>query len=153
MICKLHGAGAIGDLEIFAYDDCQLRIYNNGVYTTCDNWKTIDAALGKFWYKDLNNNGQLTETYGIIAKKVIGEQILGENFQISNRSGSMQFTGKKTVCSIDSTIETTIFCVDGTIEVTIFCVNSAFEIPSSGVQYSFRINREFSTVGSDLICM
>ncbi len=74
------------------YDDCQLRIYNNGVYTTCDNWKTIDAALGKFWYKDLNNNGQLTETYGIIAKKVIGEQILGENFQISNRSGSMQFT-------------------------------------------------------------
>ncbi|NBH15172.1 tail fiber domain-containing protein [Lachnospiraceae bacterium] len=76
------------------YDDCQLRIYNNGLYTTCNNWKTIDAALGKFWYKDINNNGQLTETYGIIAKKVIGEQILGENFQISNRSGSMKFTDK-----------------------------------------------------------
>lgn len=74
------------------YDDCQLRIINNGIYTTHDNWDTMDAALGKFWYKDPNKNWQPTETYGIIAHKLVGEQVLGEDLRICNRSGTMEFS-------------------------------------------------------------
>ena len=74
------------------YDDCQLRILGNGIYTTHDNWNTTDAAFGKFWYKDPNNNWAPTETYGVIARKLVGEQILGEDLQISNTSGTMRFS-------------------------------------------------------------
>lgn len=74
------------------YDDCQLRIINNGIYTTHDNWDTMDAALGKFWYKDPDNHWQPKETYGVIAHKLVGEQILGEDLRICNRSGTMEFS-------------------------------------------------------------
>lgn len=73
------------------YEDCQLRILNNGIYTTHDNWKTIDTALGKFQYKDPFHNLQPTEVYGIIARKLVGEQILGEDLKFTNSSGTMQF--------------------------------------------------------------
>lgn len=73
------------------YEDCQLRILNNGIYTTHDNWKTIDTALGKFQYKDPFHNLQPTEVYGIIARKLVGEQILGEDLKFINSSGTMQF--------------------------------------------------------------
>lgn len=73
------------------YEDCQLRILNNGIYTTHDNWNTIDTALGKFQYKDPFHNLQPTEVYGIIARKLVGEQILGEDLKFTNSSGTMQF--------------------------------------------------------------
>lgn len=73
------------------YEDCQLRILNNGIYTTHDNWNTIDIALGKFQYKDPFHNLQPTEVYGIIARKLVGEQVLGEDLKFTNSSGTMQF--------------------------------------------------------------
>ncbi len=73
------------------YDDCQLKIFNNGLYTTHDNWKSLDAAVGKFLWKNPNNGWKEEETYGIIAKKLVGEQILGKDVRIINCSGSLQF--------------------------------------------------------------
>lgn len=75
------------------YDPCQLKIFNNGLYTTHDNWKTLDAAVGKFMWKNPDKNWQEEETYGIIARKIVGEQILGEDFKIVNETGSMTFDG------------------------------------------------------------
>lgn len=73
------------------YDDCQLKIFNNGLYTTHDNWKSLDAAVGKFMWKNPNNGWKEEETYGIIAKKLVGEQILGQDVRIINSSGNMCF--------------------------------------------------------------
>lgn len=73
------------------YDDCQLKIFNNGLYTTHDNWKSLDAAVGKFLWKNPNNGWKEEETYGIIAKKLVGEQILGKDVRIINSSGNMRF--------------------------------------------------------------
>ena len=92
------------------YDDCQLRIFHNGIYTTSDNWKTMDAALGKFWYQDPMNNWQPTENYGVIARKLVGRQILGEDLQIFNRSGSMEFTDQG--LSISNGVNTILFQPD-----------------------------------------
>lgn len=73
------------------YDDCQLKIFNNGLYTTHDNWKSLDAAVGKFLWKNPNNGWKEEETYGIIAKKLVGEQILGQDVQICNTDGTLNF--------------------------------------------------------------
>lgn len=73
------------------YDDCQMKIFNNGLYTTHDNWKSLDAAVGKFMWKNPNNGWKEEETYGIIAKKLVGEQILGQDVRIINSSGNMCF--------------------------------------------------------------
>lgn len=73
------------------YDDCQIKIFNNGLYTTHNNWESLDAAVGKFIWRNPDNNWEEEETYGIIAKKLVGEQILGKDVQITNEAGTMRF--------------------------------------------------------------
>ncbi len=120
-----------------SYDDCQLRIINNGIYTTHDNWKTIDAAFGKFQYKNPDNNWETTETYGIIAHKLVGEQILGEDLRISNSSGSMQFHDQGLVVSngiSTITISPNVSDSPSTSE-KLFCISSKKQ-NSDGTPYS-----------------
>ena len=64
------------------FDNEQLRIINNMIVFTDDNWATARAALGKITY-----NGQTS--YGLIADTIIGSLILGENLQIQNSGGSV----------------------------------------------------------------
>lgn len=74
------------------YDACQLKIFNNGLYTTSNGWKTIDAGIGKICYIDPENGTQVND-YGIIARKIIGTQILGEELKIISGNGSVKITG------------------------------------------------------------
>ena len=76
-----------------SFDDCQIKFFNNGLFTTHDNWKSIDAGVGKFIWKNPDNNWKPEETYGIIARKICGEVILGEEAMFTNSTGSMSFTG------------------------------------------------------------
>lgn len=69
------------------YDPHQLKILHSGLYTTSDNWKTTDAGIGKFTYKDINGN--TIEDYGIIAKTVVGNLIIGKNLQIFSEDKSV----------------------------------------------------------------
>lgn len=73
------------------YDDCQLKIFNNGVYVTDDNWKSIKTGIGKFKYLDPNNNFAETEGYGVIAEHLVSDIVLTKELGIYNSSGSMCF--------------------------------------------------------------
>lgn len=73
------------------YDPCQIKILNNGLYTTHDDWETIDAGVGKFMWKNPDKDWAEEETYGIIARKIVGEQLLGEDLRITNATGSLTF--------------------------------------------------------------
>lgn len=65
------------------YSPFQLKIVNNGLYTTHNAWETIDVGVGRISYYDpiLKEN---VEDYGIIAKTIVGHLILGENLVIAN---------------------------------------------------------------------
>lgn len=73
------------------YDDCQMKIFNNGVYVTDDNWKSIKTGIGKFKYLDPNNNFAETEGYGVIAEHLVSDIVLTKELGIYNSSGSMCF--------------------------------------------------------------
>lgn len=87
-----HGILAMSYDDITdSYDNCQLKVLNNGLYTTCDNWETINTGIGKISYIDPETKKQVDD-YGIIAKTVVGKLFLGENLGIYNSSGSLKFT-------------------------------------------------------------
>ena len=93
MIVDEHG------LWMRMYDDitctfspCQAKLQNNGLYLTKDNWKTLEVGVGEFVYVDPATKEEIQE-YGIIAKKIIGKQILGEDrFGIYNANNTMEFS-------------------------------------------------------------
>jgi hypothetical protein len=73
------------------YDKGQLKIFNNGLYTTSDNWESIDAGIGAISYIDPETRNQVDD-FGVIAKTVIGKLILGEKLGIYNGDASLKFT-------------------------------------------------------------
>ena len=65
----------------------QFKLVNNGMYFTKDGWQSIETGIGKFTYRDINGN--LVEDYGIIAKTVVGNLIIGKELQIYNEDKSI----------------------------------------------------------------
>lgn len=64
----------------------QIRIVNNTVLFTDDNWATARTALGKVVYSE---NGINKEAYGLIADVLVGNLILGRSMKISNASNNI----------------------------------------------------------------
>lgn len=75
-----------------SYNPCWAKLQNNGLYLTKNNGKTIEVGVGEFVYVDPVTKEEVRE-YGIIAKKIIGKQILGEDsFGIYNANNTMEFS-------------------------------------------------------------
>ena len=74
-----------------SYSDCQLKILTNGMYLTTDNWLTIRAAIGKFYYYDPFDEMTLKEGYGINGETIVGRLILGQELGIYNAEANMAF--------------------------------------------------------------
>ena len=73
-----------------AYEDQQMKLINSSLVYTNDNWQTCGAAVGSFEF--YNPKTKQTETgYGVIAKQLIGNVLLGENIGIYNKTGTMEF--------------------------------------------------------------
>lgn len=70
------------------YDNRQLKIINRGVYLTDDAWKTARAGIGNFTYFD-PEDGEIKESYGVIANTLIGNLILSEKVGIYNTKNSI----------------------------------------------------------------
>lgn len=68
----------------------QMRIINKTITFTTDNWKTVRTAIGEYHYID-TKTGKVVETYGVNAETLIGKLILGEQIELTNKSGSMVF--------------------------------------------------------------
>lgn len=71
------------------YSAEQTKIINHGFYYTNDGWKTVKTGLGKYIYYD-PETGTYKEDYGIIAHKIVGNIILGNELGIYNTSGSVK---------------------------------------------------------------
>ena len=67
------------------YDDCYLRIINNGMYLFTDGGKTLKTAVGKFWYND-------KIVYGINAEVLVGNLLAGNQLLIGDSEGNVQIT-------------------------------------------------------------
>lgn len=73
-----------------AYEDQQMKLINSSLVYTNDNWQTCGAAVGSFEF--YNPKTKQTEMgYGVIAKQLIGNVLLGENIGIYNKTGTMEF--------------------------------------------------------------
>ena len=73
------------------YDERQIKIINRGLYATKDNWRTSSAAIGDFIFWNPKTQ-QMEEDYGVIAKTLVGNLILGEEIGIYTVNGTMSFT-------------------------------------------------------------
>ncbi len=66
------------------FDDEQIRIINNTLLFTDDNWETASLALGKIRYGE---NGETA--YGLAADVLIGNLLFGSKMKIANQNGNI----------------------------------------------------------------
>lgn len=71
-----------------SYLDTQLKIINQGLYITDDNWKTTRTGIGKFIYLD-PKDGVYKDGYGVIADTICSNLILSEEVGIYNADSSI----------------------------------------------------------------
>ena len=71
-----------------SYLDTQLKIINQGLYITDDNWKTTRTGIGKFIYLD-PKDGVYKDGYGVIADTICSNLILSEEVGIYNPDSSI----------------------------------------------------------------
>ena len=99
------------------YNDKQVKIINNGLYFTDDNWETAKTGIGEFIYYN-PETGEYETGYGVIAETVVGDIILGNNLGIYSVNGSMKMDENGMV--VTTTEGTTPFVIqrdnqDGTV--------------------------------------
>lgn len=70
-----------------SYEGEQIRIINNLLCFTDDNWKHTKTAIGKIFYYDAEK-GEYVYDYGIHAPVLVGNLILSEKMRIVNQSGT-----------------------------------------------------------------
>lgn len=75
-------------VESDAFEKEQMRLLNNTLIFTDDEWETAKTALGKVYYTD--DNGRLATAYGLIAETIIGSLIMGEKLQIKNKNSTVE---------------------------------------------------------------
>lgn len=97
------------------FEDEQVRLINNLLIFTDDNWQTAKTALGKVYYMDEDGN-QIT-SYGLVAETIIGSLIMGERLKIMNSQSTVELGAEG--ISIKQADGTVVFAAkpDGTISV------------------------------------
>lgn len=76
------------DDEQANYANEQTKLINAGLYITSDNWRSSETAIGRFYFRDPKTE-EIKEAYGVNARVVAGQLILGESMQITNAANSV----------------------------------------------------------------
>ena len=76
------------EIELQVFEDEQVRLINNSLIFTDDNWETAKTALGKIYYTD--EDGNKVTSYGLIAETIIGSLIMGEHLKIKNDDSTIE---------------------------------------------------------------
>ena len=85
------------------FEDEQVRLINNLLIFTDDNWETAKTALGKIYYTD--EDGNTITSYGLIAETIIGSLIMGERLRIKNENSTVEIGAEGiTIKKADGTI-------------------------------------------------
>lgn len=73
------------------YSPEQIKLLNNILMFTDDNWETIKTAIGKIKKPSVkeDNTVEYTDTYGLIADVLMGNIVLTKDVQILNEGGSI----------------------------------------------------------------
>ena len=121
------------------FDPEQVKIVNNSIVFTDNDWETCRAALGKMTIPDQEHPGQFLTVYGLCADALIGNLVLTQNLRVENEDSTivldesgMTFDGlefkkvKNTEITMDSS----------TSRVTIDDCTSYYECISIGSQHS-----------------
>ena len=97
------------------FEDEQVRLINNLLIFTDDNWETAKTALGKIYYTD--DDGNQVTSYGLIAETIIGSLIMGERLKIKNPNSTVEIGAEG--ISIKQSDGTVVFSAkpDGSIAI------------------------------------
>ena len=145
------------DENLRRYDDNQLKLLNNGLVLTKDNWKNADTVIGQYQYED-PETGEIRIIYGVNANLLIGDLILGRNLIIKNEDGTFSVTG----ASFGITNGTVSFKVDADGEKIVriaykdrdlLCVNNVGKllICGDGSQIDISANQGMIDIRSEII--
>lgn len=86
----------------------QIKITNESIVFTTDNWKTCSTALGRFYWKD-DKTGDMDSIYGVNAQAVVAGKIMGSEIIGGTIEGTTIIGGKIQTASGKAWME------DGTI--------------------------------------
>lgn len=103
------------------FSDEQMRIINNVILFTDDNWETAKTALGKLAFDD--GQGGTTYAYGLIADTIIGNLIIGEKMVIKNSGNTVHLDGNGiTIKNGNTTVFTAT--TNGTVTISGYATES-----------------------------
>lgn len=71
------------------FEPQQVRLINNVLLFTDDNWSTVKTALGKIYYPDPDDPSKILSKYGLAAEVLIGDLFLGSKLHIRNEDSSI----------------------------------------------------------------
>lgn len=89
------------------FESEQIRLTNNTLIFTDDNWETSKCALGKVIYDETQPDGssRTVSSYGLIAETIIGSLIMGERLKIRNPESTVELgSGGITIKQADGTV-------------------------------------------------
>lgn len=117
------------------FEDEQVRLINNLLIFTDDNWETAKTALGKIYYTD--DDGNQVTSYGLIAETIIGSLIMGERLKIKNTNSTVEIGAEGIL--IKKTNGDVVFSAkpDGSLTAKVGSTNGStstfdFELQSTG---------------------
>ena len=96
----------------------QLRMTNNMIVFTDDNWESARAAFGKISYKD-STSGENVSSYGLIGDTIIGRLMMSEKLKIENASNTISLDGTGiTITNQDTKEDVFKASTDGNVRIT-----------------------------------
>lgn len=114
------------------FEDEQVRLINNLLIFTDDNWETAKTALGKIHYTD--ENGNPVTSYGLIAETIIGSLIMGERLKIINKNSTIELGAEGITVRKEDGTEVFSAKPDGTMFVRSYASQTALNSVKSLVE-------------------
>lgn len=72
------------------YSKEQLKIINSTIAITDDDWETTKTAIGKYYYVDPHTD-RIKTAYGVNGETIVGKLLIGEQLDITNDNGTLEF--------------------------------------------------------------
>lgn len=70
--------------------DEQIKIFGSTIAITDDKWNTTRTAIGKYYYTDPHTNERKV-AYGVNGETIVGKLLIGEQLDITNENGTLEF--------------------------------------------------------------
>ena len=134
------------------FEDEQVRLINNLLIFTDDNWQTAKTALGKIYYDEVQDDGSVrtVSSYGLIAETIIGSLIMGEHMKIQNPDSTVEI-GKDGIV-IKNADGNEVFAAkpDGTLVVRNYTTNEQLNTTLEGYTTTAKLESEIKLLNDSI---